>query len=113
MLNNGHFKFGDFEIDAARRILRRDGEPLPLPSKTFEVLLALVERRGEVLSKDELFDSVWPGQFVEEGNLTVHISNLRKIFGERKDEHRFILTVPGRGYSFIADLEPNSSSRMF
>ena len=109
MLDERHFKFGDFELDAARRILRRNGEPLSLPSKTFEVLLALVEQRGEVLTKDQLFETVWPGQFVEEGNLTVHISNLRKAFGERKDDHRFILTIPGRGYSFVAEIEPSSN----
>jgi DNA-binding winged helix-turn-helix (wHTH) protein/Tol biopolymer transport system component len=99
--------FGDFELDGSKRLLYRQGEPVPLNPKAFDLLLALVERPGEVLSKDELMQRVWPGQFVEEGNLAVQISALRKIFGEKKDEHRFIVTVPGRGYSFVADIDEN------
>ena len=102
------FSFGDFEVDGPKRLLRKHGEPVALNSKTFDLLTALIERHGEVVSKDELLAKVWPDQFVEEGNLTVQISTLRKIFGERKDEHRFIVTVPGRGYSFVADLEVQS-----
>jgi TolB-like protein/DNA-binding winged helix-turn-helix (wHTH) protein/Tfp pilus assembly protein PilF len=100
-----HFRFGDFELDSPKRLLLKDGQPVALNSKTFDLLFALVENHGEVLSKDELLERVWPGQFVEEGNLTVQVSTLRKIFGERKDEHRFIVTVPGRGYSFVAELD--------
>ncbi|MFL6466456.1 MAG: winged helix-turn-helix domain-containing protein, partial [Pyrinomonadaceae bacterium] len=100
-----HFRFAGYEVDGAKRLLSKEGEPLPLNSKSFDLLMALIERNGEVLSKNELLEAVWPGQFVEEGNLTVHVSALRKILGERKDEHRFIVTVPGRGYSFVADLE--------
>src|SRR5262245_23072788 len=99
------FIFADFEIDATRRRLFKQGEPVALNSKTFDLLLVLVERRGEVLSKEELLDTVWAGQFVEEGNLAVHISTLRKILGEKKDDHQFIITVPGRGYSFVAELQ--------
>jgi len=105
MLKQKYFRFGDFELDVAKRVLLRDGRPLSLNSKTFDLLLALLDRRGEVLTKDELLETVWPGQFIEEGNLTVQISALRKIFGEGKNEHRFIVTVPGRGYSFVADIE--------
>jgi Tol biopolymer transport system component/DNA-binding winged helix-turn-helix (wHTH) protein len=104
-----HLVFGDFELDGAKRLLYRQGEPVPLNSKAFDLLLALVERPGEVLTKDELMQSVWPDQFVEEGNLAVQISALRKIFGEKKDEHRFIVTVPGRGYSFVADVDGNGT----
>ena len=103
------FRFGDFELDASKRLLRREGQQVALNAKTFDLLLALVERRGEVVSKDALLERVWPGQFVEEGNLTVQISALRKIFGERKDEHRFVVTVPGRGYSFVAAVEDGSA----
>lgn len=60
----------------------------------------------------QLLDIVWPGQFVEEGNLTVHVSNLRKVFGERKDEHRFIVTVPGHGYSFVADVNDEANGEI-
>jgi len=107
-----HLVFGDFELDGAKRLLYRQGEPVPLNSKAFDLLLALVERPGEVLSKDELMQRVWPGQFVEEGNLAVQISALRKIFGEKKDEHRFIVTVPGRGYSFVAELDESENNEI-
>lgn len=112
MLGERHFKFGEFEIDSAKRLLRKNGEPLPLHSKTFDLLLVLVENHGEVLTKDELLERVWPGQFVEEGNLSVQIFNLRKIFGEQKNDHRFIVTVPGRGYSFVADLESSNANEI-
>lgn len=99
------FSFAEFEIDGARRLLLKDGVVVALKPKAFDLLLALVERRGEVLSKDELLSTVWANQFVEEGNLTVHISALRKALGETKKEHQFIVTVPGRGYSFVAALK--------
>lgn len=106
------FRFADFVLDGSKRLLFRHGEPIPLNSKTFDLLAALLERHGEVLSKNELLEKVWPGQFVEEGNLTVQVSTLRKIFGERKDEHRFIVTVPGRGYSFVADLTDETNGEI-
>jgi Tol biopolymer transport system component/DNA-binding winged helix-turn-helix (wHTH) protein len=102
------FKFGEFEIDADRRLLLKDGQSVALNSKTFDLLLTLVEHRGKVVSKDELLDKVWEGQFVEEANLKVQVSTLRKVFGEKRNENRFIATVPGRGYSFVAELENDS-----
>lgn len=96
------FSFGEFEIDVSRRVLVREDLPVALNSKAFDLLLALVENHGEVMSKDELLERVWEGQFVEEGNLTVHISNLRKLLGEGKKENRYIVTIPGRGYRFVA-----------
>src|SRR5258708_636086 len=98
------FSFGDFELDAGRRLLLNKGEPVALNYKTFELLFALVSRSGEILSKDDLLATVWEGQFVEEGNLTVHISALRKALGETKNENKYIATVPGRGYTFVAQL---------
>jgi len=99
------FRFLGFELDRARRLLFKDGDAVPLHPKALDLLLALVESHGEVLTKDELLDRVWPGQFVEEGNLKVHVSALRKVLGESRNEHRFIATIPGRGYTFVADLE--------
>lgn len=96
--------FDDFEIDAERRLLLKNGEAVALNAKAFDLLLTLVERRGEILSKNELLETVWKHQFVEENNLTVHISALRKIFGEQKGDHRFIVTVPGKGYKFVGEL---------
>lgn len=99
------FRFAEYELLGANRVLLKKGKPLALSSKSFDLLMALVERHGEVLSKDQLLEMVWPDQIVEEGNLTVHISNLRKLFGEGKHEHKFIVTVPGRGYRFVAEVE--------
>jgi DNA-binding winged helix-turn-helix (wHTH) protein/TolB-like protein/Flp pilus assembly protein TadD len=106
------FRFSDFELDGVKRRLSRNGQTLLLTPKAFDLLLTLVEFRGEVLSKDDLLARVWPGQFVEEGNLKVHISALRKVFGEGKGDHRFIVTVPGRGYSFVADLDDRTTSEV-
>ncbi len=99
------YEFGPFRIDAVKRILLRDGEPVALKSKCFEMLLVLVETRGQVLEKDELMRRVWPDTIVEESNLTVCISTLRKALGENPREHRYIVTVPGRGYSFVAEVK--------
>jgi len=96
-VEQGKFFFDDFEVDALTRRLLRDGQLLPLSPKAFAILLALVEHHGEILSKQDLLDLVWKDQFVEEKNLTVHITALRKVLGEKKDEHRFIVTVPGNG----------------
>src|SRR5205809_4993131 len=95
------YAFAEFELDCARKRLLKQGKPVALNYRAYELLAVLVERKGEILSKDELLEKVWEGQFVEEGNLPVHISALRKIFGEKKDDNRFIVTVPGRGYSFV------------
>lgn len=102
------YEFGPFRIDVGRRIVLREGEPVPLTSKSFDTLLVLVERRGEVVCKDELMKTLWPDTIVEENNLTQQISMLRKALGERASEHRYVLTVPGRGYSFIAEVNEAS-----
>jgi TolB-like protein len=75
---------------------------MPLTAKAFETLLVLLESRGELVSKGDLLDAVWQDAAVEENNLTQQIATLRRAFGERAGEHRFIVTVPGRGYSFVA-----------
>ena len=96
------YEFGPFRIDAQRRILLRGDEPIPLAPKVFETLLVLVRSDGQVLKKSELIEAIWPDTFVEESNLAQHIFLLRKILGEEKNEHRFIVTVPGAGYRFVA-----------
>ena len=95
-------EFGPFSLDRGRRLLLRKGDAVPLAPKVFETLLVLVENRGRVLSKDELLDQVWGGTSVEEGGLTRNVSILRKTLGEKPDNHQFIVTVPGRGYRFVA-----------
>jgi DNA-binding winged helix-turn-helix (wHTH) protein len=96
------YEFGPFTVDPAERVAFRDGKPLILTPKVFDTLLCLLRNRGRVLSKDEILQEVWPDTFVEEVNLAVNISTLRKALGESAQEARFIATVPGRGYRFVA-----------
>ncbi|HXG68596.1 MAG TPA: winged helix-turn-helix domain-containing protein [Blastocatellia bacterium] len=98
------YEFGPFRLDTVKRLLLRDGEPVQLAPKAFDTLLALVENAGQVVEKDDLLKQIWPDSFVEEVNLTVYISTLRKVLGESPDQHRFIVTVPRRGYSFVASV---------
>jgi DNA-binding winged helix-turn-helix (wHTH) protein/Tol biopolymer transport system component len=98
------FEFGPFRLDAARRELRRGLQVIKLFPKEFDTLLVLVERQGEVVEKDELLRRVWPDATVEEGNLTTHVSHLRKVLGGSTGSRDYIVTVPGRGYQFVAPL---------
>src|SRR5882672_5389080 len=99
------YEFGSFRIDTVKRLLLRDGESVVLKAKCFETLLVLVEARGQVLEKDELMRRIWPDTIVEESNLTGYISTLRIALGEKSKEDRDIVTVPGRGYSFVAEVK--------
>src|SRR5262252_10630115 len=101
-LQQRFYEFGHFQVDCGRRLLMRGGEPVPLTPKAFEILLVLIQNRDRVMEKDEMMRLVWPGTVVEENNLTRNISNLRKALGEGPNDHRFIVTVPGRGYQFAA-----------
>lgn len=96
------YEFGPFCLDVVNRILLRDGVPVPLQPKTFDLLLALVQHYGQVLEKDELMQSLWPDTIVEEANLTQNIYLLRKVFGEESGEQKYIETMPRRGYRFVA-----------
>ncbi|HWW74374.1 MAG TPA: transcriptional regulator, partial [Pyrinomonadaceae bacterium] len=100
--NRRFYEFGGFRLDAANRLLLREGRVVPLKPKVVETLLVLVERRGEVLGKDAWMELLWPEQFVEESNLTQNIYVLRKALGETPGEPEFIETIPRRGYRFIA-----------
>ncbi|MEO8753392.1 MAG: winged helix-turn-helix domain-containing protein, partial [Casimicrobiaceae bacterium] len=97
------YRFGRFELRPATRELTAGGTPAALGARAFDVLLALVERRDRLVAKGELFDLVWPGLVVEENNLQVQISTLRKVLGPQA-----ILTVPGRGYRFALGGDPGS-----
>src|SRR5262245_56498575 len=103
------YRFDDYELNAAERVLRRGGEIVSLPLKAFEDLLALLERPGRVVSKEELIERVWPDSFVDEANLARHVYTLRRALGERPHENggedHFIQTVSGRGYRFIAEVK--------
>ena len=98
---NGFYEFGSFRIDRRERLLLHDGEPVALPPKVYDTLLALVMHSGHIVEKEELMKTVWPDTFVEEANLTVNISTLRKALGEGESAHNYIETVPRRGYRFI------------
>jgi DNA-binding winged helix-turn-helix (wHTH) protein len=98
-----HYDFGDFRVDVAERRLSKGSQPLRLEPKSYDVLLALVRRAGQLVTKRRLLDLVWPESFVEEGIVAVHVSSLRKMLGDRaRVPHRFIETVPGSGYRFVA-----------
>ena len=100
------YEFGNFRLDASRRLLFAKGsqDPLPVTPKAIAALLLFIERRGELLTKDELLADLWPGRVVEENNLTQLISVLRHVLGEEPGENRYLATVPGRGYRFIAEV---------
>jgi eukaryotic-like serine/threonine-protein kinase len=98
------YEFGRFRLDAEERRLLCDGEAVPLTPKAFDLLLALVERHGHLLEKEELFKVVWPDSFVEESNLSSNIALIRKRLGEGANGERYIETVPKRGYRFVANV---------
>jgi TolB-like protein/DNA-binding winged helix-turn-helix (wHTH) protein len=105
------YEFGPFRVDTLRRLLLREGNPVRLPAKAFEILLVLLEGKGRLVEKDELMRRVWPDAVVEENNLTVNISALRRSLTESPGEHRYVVTVPGRGYQFVADVRQHGGER--
>ena len=96
------FNFGSFCLLPAQRLLLKNNEVIPLGSRAMDILIALVERPSELVSKEELMARVWPNTFVEPANLTVHISALRRTLGDGRDGNRFFINIPGRGYRFVA-----------
>jgi eukaryotic-like serine/threonine-protein kinase len=107
---NDIYRFGEFELRVRARMLSHQGVGIPLPSKTYEVLLYLVANSGRVVTKDELLKGVWPDSFVEEGNLTQHVFRLRKVLQPQPDSPPLIVTVPGQGYQFSAMVEQGVES---
>src|ERR1700680_13673 len=100
-MNERAITFGSFRISPSRRLLLEGDTPLRLGSRAFDLLATLVQRAGEVVSKEELIARAWPSTVVEEGNLKLQISALRRAVGDG-GAGRFIVTVPGRGYNFVA-----------
>ena len=96
------YAFGPFRLDPEKRVLVRDGKPVPLAPKAIEALLVLVENAGHLVEKDDLIKRVWPDAFVEEGNLNKNIFFLRKVLGEWDGGREYIETVPKRGFRFVA-----------
>jgi DNA-binding winged helix-turn-helix (wHTH) protein len=104
------YDFGGFQLDTAKRLLRRlDGTPVPLTSRVFETLLYMVEHHDAVLDKERIMEAVWPDSIVEENNLAQAISKLRQVFGETPGSHDYIVTVPGRGYRFVAKVTEHAA----
>lgn len=99
------YSFGVFTLDAEENVLRREGMPVPLTPKMFELLLVLVQNHGRILDKDFLLGAVWPDSFVEEGNITFNIRQLRIALGDDAQSPIYIETVPRRGYRFVASIE--------
>ena len=98
------YEFGPFRVDPRERQLIRNGEVVPLRPKVFDILLLLVQNSGHVLTKDDVMRQVWSNTAVEEGNISRTISTLRTVLGEGPSEHRYIETIPWRGYRFIANV---------
>jgi len=99
------YEFGDFRLDAGKTPFVAGGCAGPADAAGFETLVYLVEHRDIVLDKERLMEAVWPDSIVEENNLTQNISTLRRVFGETPGSHHYIVTVPGRGYRFVADVK--------
>src|SRR5271169_879775 len=100
-MDDESFVFGPFQLIPAQRMLLDDGKPLRLGSRALEILIALVERAGETIHKDQLIARTWPDTVVEENALRVHIAALRKVLGDGRGGHRYVANIPGRGYSFV------------
>ena len=103
-------KFGPFELSVSERVLRRDCEVLPLGSRALDILIHLSEHPGEVISKQELIDQVWPNVTVEEGSIRVHVAAIRKALGDGQFGNRYIANIKGRGYSFVGTVVPLAGS---
>jgi DNA-binding winged helix-turn-helix (wHTH) protein/tetratricopeptide (TPR) repeat protein len=99
------YRFGPFLVDPTERVVTRDGVPVALTFRVFETLLVLVRNAGRVLTKDELLEAIWPGRFMEEGSLKQAVFTLRKALSGESDDTQYIVTAPGRGYSFTAAVE--------
>jgi DNA-binding winged helix-turn-helix (wHTH) protein/tetratricopeptide (TPR) repeat protein len=98
------YRFGPYVLDPVRRVLLRDEAQVPLPSKAFDLLLVLVQQCGKALHKAELIHTVWSEAVVDERNLTQTVFVIRKALGERPTEHRYVVTIPGFGYRFVASV---------
>src|SRR6202166_1040341 len=104
-------KFGRFELSSSERVLRREGEALPLGGRALDILIYLAERPGEVIAKQELMDRVWADVTVEEGSLRVHVAAIRKALGDGQFGNRYIANIKGRGYSFVGTVVPLAGGR--
>src|SRR5262245_1708317 len=96
------YEFDDFRVDTGQFLLSKACTTRPISPTVFKILLTLLERAGQPVTKEELMKYVWPDSFVEEGNLNRNVSTLRKILNEKPSDHRYVETIPKTGYRFIA-----------
>ena len=108
--SNQAIAFGPFELFPAKQLLLEHGKPIHLGTRALEILTFLVERAGDLVSKDELIARVWPSTFVQESNLKVHIAALRRALGDGRAGNRYVVNVPGRGYRFVAEVSHSEAS---
>src|SRR5205807_4505050 len=94
-------RFGPFELSIGERVLRRDGQVLPLGGRALDILIYLADRPGQVVAKQELIDHIWSNVTVEEGSLRVHVAAIRKALADGQFGNRYIANIKGRGYSFV------------
>ena len=99
------YVFGSFELNPAQRVLLCNGQPIGLTARCFDLLWLLIRNRHRMLSRRELFDTLWDGLCVEDANLTVNVSLLRKALGESRHQPRYVATLPRRGYRFVAEVK--------
>src|ERR1700751_2279771 len=102
--------FGPFRLHAAQRLLLEGDKPVRLGSRAFDILAVLVERAGGGGGKEDLIARAWPQTFVEESNLKLQVSALRRALGDGQGGHRYVVTVPGRGYNFVAPVRREEPS---
>ena len=110
-MNGRAILFGPFRLLAEQRMLLEGDKPVRLGSRAFDILAALIERAGEVVGKEELMARAWPQTFVEEANLKIQVSALRRALGDGQGGNRFVVTVIGRGYNFVAPVRVDEPSR--
>src|SRR3954451_8012041 len=103
--------FGPYRLLASRRLLIERDKPVRLGRRAFDILAALVERAGEVVDKEQLIARAWPQTFVEESNLRIQVRALRRALGDGQGGNRYVVTVPGRGYNFVAPVQREEPSR--
>jgi DNA-binding winged helix-turn-helix (wHTH) protein len=103
-------RFGPFELSIDERVLRRDGQVLPLGNRALDILIYLADRPGKVIARQELIDHVWSDVTVEEGSLRVHMAAIRKTLGDGQFGNRYVANVKGRGYSFVGTVAPLTGS---
>jgi DNA-binding winged helix-turn-helix (wHTH) protein len=110
LLETARISFGPFDLLPTQRLLLESGKPLHVGSRALDILIALAERPGEIVSKDELMACVWPNTYVSEDNIKTNVAALRRVLGDGRPGRRYMLNVHGRGYVFVAPVRRQDAS---